>query len=96
MRISQDEIETVVEMDVANCIYDGCEVETYEDYVKKVMEDLFSMKFDRRYGTICKSNENRFAGTASTEKRVRKAVKSRLDELVEAGNISSYEKGEKR
>ena len=48
------------------------------------MDELFSSKSDGR-GTIYDSHENRFAGRASTEKRVRECLTKRLEELKKEG-----------
>lgn len=81
--IRKSEIESVVEMDVANCIYDHCDPESEDDYVKKVINDLFTTI--TQDSCIQDSNVHRFNGRKKTEEQVRPIVRKRIEELKAEG-----------
>lgn len=88
MRITEDEIESAIEMFV-NSVYDdensGWINAKFEDWVNAVYEELVTWKMGESGCTFYVSNENRFDGKETIVERIKPLLKKRLTELKEEG-----------
>ena len=94
MRITNDEIESTVEMDIANVCYDtgdkaDCLTRTIDEMAEHIWEDLSSTKtvISGGWSLSYRSNENRFAGKEATMPRIKRILTQRVKELIAEGYV---------
>lgn len=89
MRITNQEIVSTIEMDIANNVYhygneaDCCSM-TLDQLAEGIWLDLASWKQDGQ-GCHWKSDENRFDGKEKTIARIKPLLTKRLKELTKLG-----------
>lgn len=87
MRVTNDEIESTIEMFV-NCVYDngknsGWMDASFDDWVEVVYRELTTWK--SKGWSMWESKENRFDGKESIVNRIKPLLTKRLTELKDEG-----------
>ena len=92
MRITDEEIESTIEMDIANVCYDcgeeaGIIHETIDSMAEGIWMDLSTTKtrICGGWSVSYPSNENCFAGKDRTMPRIKRMLTKRVKELIDEG-----------